>query len=319
MLLENRWPATLMLAVLITAAAVAQSGDGEVTGLVKDPTGAPIAAAALKLVNADSGVTRSSTSDGEGRYKFVAVPPGRYTLHTEAAGFKSETTTGFVLTIGARVDHNVALAIGSVQEAVTVSGDVPPIDTSKAEVAGVVTQQQIDSLPVNTRQFLNLALLMPGTTQDASRTFYNNVQLGGGGRFYANGFSVDGVTNTWAEQGEPRQNIPQGAVQEFKVNTNQFKAEATPLNSFATPRSTTTTNSLSNHSRQPAWTAKPHSSAISSAAILAGRSSRTARTSSVPTNAPRSTIRSRSSPVPPVMPSTPPTKASSKSRATIRC
>lgn len=226
MILENRWPATLMLAVLITAAAVAQSGDGEVTGLVKDPTGAPIAAAAMKLVNADSGVTRSNTSDGEGRYKFVAVPPGRYTLHTEAAGFKSETTTGFVLTIGARVDHNVALAIGSVQEAVTVSGDVPPIDTSKAEVAGVVTQQQIDSLPVNTRQFLNLALLMPGTTQDASRSFYNNVQLGGGGRFYANGFSVDGVTNTWAEQGEPRQNIPQGAVQEFKVNTNQFKAEA---------------------------------------------------------------------------------------------
>ena len=89
----------------------------------------------------------------------------------------------------------------------------------------MVTQQQIDTLPVNTRQYLNLALLMPGTTQDASRTFYNNVQIGGGGRFYANGFTVDGVTNTWAEQGEPRQNFPEGAVQEFRVNTNQFKAE----------------------------------------------------------------------------------------------
>ncbi len=89
-----------------------------------------------------------------------------------------------------------------------------------------MTKEQIDALPVNTRQFLNLALLMPGTTQDASRSFYNNVQLGGGARFYANGFSVDGVTNTWAEQGEPRQNIPQGAVEEFKVNTNQFKPDA---------------------------------------------------------------------------------------------
>src|SRR5260370_11861514 len=66
---------------------------------------------------------------------------------------------------------------------------------------------------------------MPGTTQDASRSFYNNVEIGGGGRFYANGFTVDGVTNTWAEQGEPRQNFPEGAVQEFRVNTNQFKAE----------------------------------------------------------------------------------------------
>jgi hypothetical protein len=89
----------------------------------------------------------------------------------------------------------------------------------------VVTNFQIDSLPVNTRQYLNLALLMPGTTQDASRTFYNNVQIGGGDRFYANGFTVDGVTNTWAEQGEPRQNFPEGSVQEFKVNTNQWKAE----------------------------------------------------------------------------------------------
>ena len=204
---------------------MAQSGDAEVTGVVKDPSSAPIPAT-LTLINEDSGVTRSTSADNEGRYRFVSVPPGRYSLKTEAAGFKTETAKGFVIAISARVDHDVTLTLGNVQDAVTVTADVPPVDTSKGEVAGVVTQQQIDSLPVNTRQFLNLALLMPGTTQDASRTFYNNVQIGGGGRFYANGFSVDGVTNTWAEQGEPRQNIPEGAVQEFKVNTAQFKPEA---------------------------------------------------------------------------------------------
>lgn len=218
------------LALLLTIEGIprlaAQSGDAEVTGLVKDSSGAPVGAAAMSLINADSGFLRSTTTDSEGRYRFVAVPPGRYTLKTEATGFKTESATGFVINIGARVDHNVTLTVGNVQEAITVTGEVPPVDTSKGEVAGVVTQQQMEALPVNTRQFLNLALLMPGTTQDASRTFYNNVQLGGGGRFYANGFSVDGVTNTWAEQGEPRQNIPQGAVQEFKVNTNQFKPEA---------------------------------------------------------------------------------------------
>ena len=202
-----------------------QSGDAEITGLVKDQSSAPIAAT-LSLVNEDSGVTRSTVGDAEGRYRFVSLPPGRYTLKTEAPGFKVETAKGFVLSIGTRVDHVVTLTLGSVQDAITVTGEVPPVDTSRGEVAGVVTQQQIDSLPVNTRQFLNLALLMPGTTQDASRSFYNNVEIGGGGRFYANGFSVDGVTNTWAEQGEPRQNIPEGAVQEFKVNTSQFKPEA---------------------------------------------------------------------------------------------
>jgi len=92
-------------------------------------------------------------------------------------------------------------------------------------VAGVVTQEQIQTLPVNSRQFLNLALLMPGTSQDAARSFYNNVTIGAGTSFYSNGFLVDGVNNTWAEEGEPRQNFPQGAVQEFKVNTAGFPAE----------------------------------------------------------------------------------------------
>jgi hypothetical protein len=130
-----------------------------------------------------------------------------------------------MLSIATQLDRNISLIVGAVQESVTVAGEAPPIDTTRAEIAGVVTSQQIDSLPTNTRQYLNLALLMPGTTQDASRTFYNSVQIGGGGRYYANGFSVDGVTNNWAEMGEPRQNFPTGAVQEFKVNTNQYRAD----------------------------------------------------------------------------------------------
>jgi hypothetical protein len=79
--------------------------------------------------------------------------------------------TGLVLNIGTELERDVALSLGSVQEAITVTGDVPPVDTTRGEVSGVVTNQQIDSLPVNTRQYLNLALLMPGTTQAASRTF----------------------------------------------------------------------------------------------------------------------------------------------------
>ena len=214
-----------VLAVLMAGILAAQLSEADITGLVKDPSGAPIAGATVNLMNEDNGFTRTVTADGEGRYRFVAIPPGRYSLKTEATGFKTETVTGIVLNIGIHLDRDVTLAVGSLQEVITVNGEVPPIDTTKGDVSGVVTNQQIDTLPLNTRQYLNLALLMPGTTQDASRTFYNNVQLGGGGRFYANGFTVDGVTNTWAEQGEPRQNFPEGAVQEFKVNTNQFKAE----------------------------------------------------------------------------------------------
>ena len=215
----------LSIAAFSTAVALAQSGDAEITGIVKDPTGTAVAHAALTLTNIDSGVARNVVSDADGRYRFFAIPPGNYALKTEAVGFKAESITGLVLNIGTHLDRDVSLTVGNVQEAITVTGDVPPVDTTKGDVSGVVTNKQIDTLPVNTRQYLNLALLMPGTTQAASRTFYNNVQIGGGDRFYANGFTVDGVTNTWAEQGEPRQNFPEGSVQEFKVNTNQWKAE----------------------------------------------------------------------------------------------
>jgi hypothetical protein len=228
--IQKRWTMWFFSAaiafVALAAVALAQVGDAEISGVVTDPSGAPVAGAKLSLTNEDSGVNRAVLADTEGRYRFPALAPGRYVLKTEAVGFRGASLTGIVLNVGMHLDQNVPLTVGNVQEEITVTADVPPIDITKGDVSGVVTQHQIDTLPVNTRQYLNLALLMPGTTQDASRTFYNNVQIGGGGRFYANGFTVDGVTNTWAEQGEPRQNFPEGAVQEFRVNTNQFKAES---------------------------------------------------------------------------------------------
>jgi hypothetical protein len=215
----------IIAAMLLSAGfALAQTSNADISGTVMDPSGAPVAGAKVTFSNQDTGVSRTISTENDGRYRF-SVLPGRYSLSVEASGFKKETLTDMVLTVGMQLAKNVSLTVGNVQESVTVTGEVPPVDTTKGDVSGVVTQQQIDALPVNTRQTLNLALLMPGTTQDASRTFYNNVEIGGGGRFYANGFTVDGVTNTWAEQGEPRENFPEGAIQEFRVNTNQFKAE----------------------------------------------------------------------------------------------
>jgi hypothetical protein len=225
MFLNGRILCLAAVSLFATSSGFSQIGEAEMAGAVKDPSGAPVAAAKVTLTNQDSGVARSSNTDSDGRYRFASISPGRYSLKTEATGFRTETITDMVLNVGTHLDRDVALTVGNVQDSITVTGEVPLVDSSKADVSGVITQQTIDSLPVNTRQTLNLALLMPGTSQDASRTFYNNVQISGGGRFYANGFTVDGVTNTWAEQGEPRQNFPQGSIQEFKVVLNQAKAE----------------------------------------------------------------------------------------------
>jgi len=211
--------------MLVAGAAVAQTVDADITGLVKDPAGSSIPNATLTLTNQDTGVTRTIKSDADGRYRFYPVSPGRYALKVEATGFVASTVTGLVVNIGVHVDRDISMTVGSVQESLTVVGEVPPIDTTKADVSGVVTNSQIDTLPINTRQYLNLALLVPGTSQDSSRTFYNSVQMGGSSHYWSNGFTVDGVTNTWAEMGEPRQNFPMGAVQEFKVITIHYNAD----------------------------------------------------------------------------------------------
>jgi hypothetical protein len=110
-------------------------------------------------------------------------------------------------------------------ESVSVTAEAPVVDTTKSEVAGVVTPMQIRTLPINSRQYLSLALLMPGTSQDATRSFFATVNVGGSMTFNSTANIVDGVINNWDEDGEPRQDFAQDAVQEFKVSNVQAPAE----------------------------------------------------------------------------------------------
>lgn len=205
--------------------ARAQSGLADIGGVISDPAGAVIPGAQIVLTNADSGDKRQVKTDASGRYSFPTVPPGHYSLSVVAVSFAPKTENGLVVMLDAHLQQNLVLQTGTESQTVTVTGTVAAVDTTAYDVGGVVTQAQIDNLPILNRQYLNLALLVPGTTQGASRTFYSNVQAGGGVYFYANGFYLDGVTNQQTEEGDPRQNIPEGAVAEFKTYTASFPAE----------------------------------------------------------------------------------------------
>jgi hypothetical protein len=215
----------MLLLGFVAPRAWSQGNDAEVLGAVTDVSGAAIANAQVTLANIDTGVTHTFSVQADGQYRFSPVVPGNYRITVKAASFQTANITNLVIDLGASVTQNVILRVGSSEQVVDVTGEIPVVDTASEDVAGLIDQQQIETLPINTRQYLNLALLQPGTSQDATRTFYNNVQIGGGGYFYANGFMVDGVRNTWAEQGEPRQNFPEGAVQEFKVYVAEYPAE----------------------------------------------------------------------------------------------
>jgi len=218
------FPALLVLCTVMTAAARAQSS-ASINGTVIDAQGGVLPGVTLTLRNSDTGVVRTAVSEADGAYRFAGLPPGRYDLKSELAGFTTVDIKDTTLTIGLEVRRDVRMNIETLQESVTVIGQAPVVETTRSEVAQVVTQQQIESLPVNNRQAITLALLLPGTSQDGTRPRKVNATVGSGGSWYASAYLVDGVTNQETQAGEPRQDFPQGGIQEFKVNVSQAPAE----------------------------------------------------------------------------------------------
>jgi hypothetical protein len=210
---------------LCSAGARAQSGQADVQGIVSDPTGSVVSGAVVVLTNVDSGDKRTVKTGADGHYTFPTIAPGHYSIMVTATSFSPETIKGLTIELDNHVNQNVQLKLGGATDVIEVTDAVPAVDTTANDVGGLVDQAQIDNLPIPNRQYLALALLTPGTTQDASRSFYSNVQSGGGTYFYANGFSWDGVSNQQTEEGDPRQNIPEDAVGEFKTFTAQMPAD----------------------------------------------------------------------------------------------
>jgi hypothetical protein len=203
----------------------AQSGQADVQGVVKDATGSVIVKAQVVLTNTDNGAKRIVTTASDGRYSIPTVAPGTYSLTITAPTFSSAKIDNIIIQLDNHINQNVTLNAGSAAQSVTVQGQVQAVDTTSYDVGGIVAQAQIQDMPIQNRQYLNLALLTPGTTTAAARSFYSNVQSGGGVYFYSNGFYWDGVSNQQTEEGDPRQNIPEDSVAEFKTYVAMMPAD----------------------------------------------------------------------------------------------
>jgi outer membrane receptor protein involved in Fe transport len=213
--------------ILLLLSSPVYAQNARISGVLKDQTGGVLPGVTVTAKNPATGLTRSAVSEPSGEYRVPALPPGTYTVTAELQGFGTETRPDIVLVIDQDAVINFTLKPATVTEAVTVTGESPIVDTTKSDVSTAVSTQQIQDLPVASRRWIDLAMLTPGTSQDNIRGFFyrGNVNIGGGTREYSNGFIVDGVNNTWAEMGEPRQNFAMDAIQEFKVSTSNYKAE----------------------------------------------------------------------------------------------
>ena len=217
--------AALFAALFVGLAVTAAAQEAGVYGRVTDATGDALPGVTITVMNAETGFQRTAASGADGQYQVPSLPVGTYSVMASLQGFQTLTNEGLRLQVAQGVTLNISLELAGVEEAVTVTAVAPLIEARQADYSTIITEEQVEILPMQGRKWLDLATLSPATSQDAIRgVFYNNVNIGAGVTFYSNGFYVDGVSNNWQQQGEPRQDFPQEGIAEFKVQA--FNASA---------------------------------------------------------------------------------------------
>ncbi|PYR75507.1 MAG: hypothetical protein DMF87_20375 [Acidobacteria bacterium] len=218
--------AALFLALISLAVpAAAQTTNGVISGIVSDAQGGVLPGVSVTGRNIETGITRTVVTESDGRYRLAALPPGRYEMRAELQGFGAANIPDMTLLTGTELTRNITMQVQGLNESVTVTGEAPIVEVTRSEVSGVITQDQMQNLPLATRQPMDLALLMPGTSQDAVRARKANSNIGAGAFTNGSALLVDGVWNKEGNTGEPRQDFPQSSIQEFKVYLSQSPAE----------------------------------------------------------------------------------------------
>lgn len=223
----------LALSLCLGALLFAQDFRAIVSGRVSDTTGGSAPGVRVTMTNVESGAASFSLSNESGIYTIAALPPGRYTLTAEFAGFKKFVREGLTLQVQDRPQLDITLEAGDVQTTVNVTSDAPLLETSTASRGGVITGRTLVDLPLNGRNAFALAALEPGvnfTARGTANTFFRTTGNGGissatfgGGGFRSNESLLDGVPNTGTDG--VVQYVPSvDAASEFKVQTNVFDA-----------------------------------------------------------------------------------------------
>ncbi|MDX2150876.1 MAG: TonB-dependent receptor [Bryobacteraceae bacterium] len=229
----SRRLARLVISVLaLVGVILAQSevGTANLSGTVTDPSGAAIAGAKVTVSSKATGLTRVTETSEAGLYNLPRLPVGSYDLAIEAQGFKSARKAEIPLSVGAQLTFDVRLEVGATSEAITVTGEVPIVETTRTQASTVVNQKAVNDLPINGRNFLDFTLLTPGVVRDVRQ---GDISFGGQ-RGTANSLLVDGgdTNNNFFGQsmgrigsGRSPYSFSQDAVLEFQVKTNGYDAE----------------------------------------------------------------------------------------------
>ena len=214
--------------LLACASAFAQQTTGTITGRIVDDQGAAIPGVTVTAKSAATGFTRVEVSDAEGVYRLTALPIGVYDVTAELQGFATLSKKDVEVNIGQTQSVDFPLKVAQLAETVNVTGASPLIETTASSVGGLVDVRRIESIPLNGRQFANLAATVPGVglgfhSDPTKSTQYAPMINGGAGRNV--NYQIDGGDNNDDTVGGILQQFPLEAIEQFNFQTQRFKAE----------------------------------------------------------------------------------------------
>jgi hypothetical protein len=230
--LRQFWSGIVLLTALAALPALAQVDTGSISGTVSDASHAVVRAAAVKVVNEETGVSLAVLSNSEGRYVVPNLRPGRYSVNAKAPNFQTLNKTGVIVRVQDRIALDLELAVGATTTTVEVVADVPALQSESTSLGQVVEDKQINNIPLNGRNYIQLASLGAGTVPGSAGTGTSerNSFFANGVREIQNSYLLDGVDNKNKIVGfdsSAAQSIEPviDSVQEFKVQTSTFSAE----------------------------------------------------------------------------------------------
>ena len=224
---HHLWRA-FVLCLWTSVSALAQQTSGNVTGRILDQQGAAIPGATVTARNAETGFSRSEISDAEGVYRLNALPVGTYEITAELQGFTAAPAKQIPINVSQTLTLDFSMRVASLAETVTVSGATPMVETTSSSIGAVVDLRRVESLPLNGRQFANLAATIPGVGlgfhSDPTKSTQYSPQINGGNGRNVN-YQIDGGDNNDDTVGGLLQQFPLEAIDQFNFITQRFKAE----------------------------------------------------------------------------------------------
>lgn len=261
----------LTMLLVMTNRLFAQAGaTGTILGTVTDSSGAIIPNVKVTITNTSTNAILRLVTSSSGDYSATSLPPGTYRVSAEAKSFEKTLTSAFQLAVDEKHRVDLALKPGSVTETLEVTTQAVTLDTDSSDQSTLLSQQQVEQLPLNGRNFMQLLLVSAGAVtvggeQGTMRQGEGNAVSINGGRPEGNNYTLDGLVNTDQALQTPAVILSQDAIQEFKVESGTYSAEygfaASQVNIVSKSGGNNLHGALFESNRNQAYDALPYATA----------------------------------------------------------